>query len=89
MFSISRLLFWSILTLFLWAPKPLSSQVKPETLLKGIKIDVDRLFMESGASPSIVIEKINLEGNKITQPGIVFREMVFSEGDSLTLTQLY
>jgi outer membrane protein assembly factor BamA len=77
------------MTLFLWAPKPLFSQVKPETLLKGIKIDVDRLFMESGASPSIVIEKINLEGNKITQPGIVFREMVFSEGDSLTLNQLY
>lgn len=34
-------------------------------------------------SPDIVLTRVNLEGNRITKPSVIFRELLFDEGDTI------
>ena len=56
--------------------------LKPDTLSSGIIIvppTVGRLF---------IVGDINIQGNKVTKPFTITRELPFKTGDSLTLQQL-
>ncbi len=47
-------------------------------------------FNGTGDFPSrVVVERIDLSGNDVTRPRIIFREMLFEKGDTLTADQLF
>lgn len=55
-------------------------------LLTGLLLLIGLLQVrgETDSTTRIIIDRITLKGNRITRPGIILRELKFSEGDTLT-----
>ena len=42
-------------------------------------------FAQQGGEDYIIISKIDFQGNKITKPSTIYRELLFREGDTIYL----
>jgi outer membrane protein assembly factor BamA len=90
MHSFSRYGFSLLLVLLLLAPVSLSGQQsRVDSILVRLKMDPARPQLEDSTSPQVFVDTIVMEGNATTRRRIILREVVFSEGDSLTLNSLF
>lgn len=67
------------------------SQKAPENPLpdKSQPVVLDPQFMDSIPDAAVPIDKIHLNGNKVTHPSVIFREMLLLEGDTVASVMLY
>lgn len=88
MLVLRRYHFFLFILLFLGCVAELSAQSRADSVLVRLKSQALFPLFEDGTSPWVMVKDIEMEGNKITRYGIITREMVFGEGDSLSLNEL-
>jgi len=89
MFILTRLSFLLLFAFLQMSSLSLMAQSKVDSVLVRIRMDISMPVYEGGYSPSVFVKNIVMVGNETTRYGIIMREVVFEEGDSLTLATLF